>query len=129
MDLYRVLEGHDLVLADFEDLDPVLQQPTADLVAPVERSYSASGANHNQGKWVCWHFDFFEDTTWYAAVLAQFGLDAADNTDVTIYTRDERGGWELFEGIAHLPEATVDIKQSNYFLRDVDLYITDLVRL
>jgi hypothetical protein len=107
----------------------MVQQPTADLVAPVQRDYGASGANHNQGKWVCWHFDFIEDVSLYVSILTQLGLATAEFADVTIYTRDQRGTFKMYWGIAHAPEPTVDIKQNNFFFRDVDIYITDLVEL
>jgi hypothetical protein len=127
MSTYRAAVGHGgLALVD---LDVMVQQPTADLVAPVQRDYGASGANHNQGKWVCWHFDFIEDITLYVTILTQLGLQANDYAAVTIYTRDERGTFNMYQGIAHFPEPTVDIKQNNFFLRDVDIYITDLVLL
>lgn len=126
MSTYRVAEGTGHTLGD---LVVLVQQPSSDLIAPVERNYSASGANHNQGKYAVWHFDHFDGVTDYITVLSQFGLDDQYFNTVTIYTRDEWGTWRMYTGIAHLPEPKADIKQQNFYLRDIDIYITDLVQL
>lgn len=119
---YLVAPGFDVALVSLNVITP---QPQGDPVAPVERGYGASGYIHDQGSFVKLHWDFIESETEYLTLLTQFGLEAADNAEVTVYVRNSRFVWTRYNGIAQLPEPMQDMKWA-YFVRDVDIYITGL---
>jgi hypothetical protein len=123
---YRVGVGHDLALID---TDIMLQQPTAGLVAPVERHYGINGTIYDEGGFVRFVFEMIESDTLYQQLLGQFGLNDNFDSPVTIYARNDRMYWRHYNGIAHRPEPNVDAKWENFFLKDVVIYVTDLVEI
>lgn len=120
---YRVVVGHDMTLPG---LNTIIPEPTGDPVAPVERHYGASGKIHDQGGFLRLHWDYIETPEEYMTLLEQFGLDDSDQENVTVYARNARLVWTVYNGIAHLPEINVDARWREFYLRDVDIYITDL---
>ena len=122
---YKVVVGHGVIE---EDLITMIQQPFAPPVAPVERHYGISGAHYDEGLFVYFHFDFV-DSGIYASLLNQFGLQANETANVTVYARDDLLVWSIYEGIAHRPEPGVDAKWESFFLRDIRIYVTDMVKV
>lgn len=120
---YKVAVGHDVALISLVKIDP---EPTGDPVAPVQRQYSASGKIHEDAEFLRLHWDHIDSPTEYLALLTLFGLHDSHQEEVTIYCRDPRLVWTRYNGLAILPEVGVDAKWSNFFLRDVDMYIVDL---
>lgn len=123
---YRVAIGHDIA---FVDMDVMLQQPTAAMVAPVERHYSINATIHDEGGFVRYVFEMIESDTLYQQILGQFGLNDNYFSPVTIYARNDRLYWRKYNGIAHRPEPGPDAKWERFFLKDVIVYVTDLVEI
>lgn len=123
---YRVGIGHDLPL---ESTDVLIQQPMAGPVEPVERNYGISGKHHDQGAVVAFHFGHVDSPETYQALLGQFDLNDEEYANVTIYARNDRLYWRHYNGVAHRPEMGVDAKWSGFFLRDIYIYITDLIEI
>jgi hypothetical protein len=119
----RVLIGHDHVLVECLFITPT---PSTDPVAPVNRDYGVSGKHHDQGRFAVWRWSHVDGEDEYLDILVQLGLDDADTCEVTIYTKNERMIWTLYNAIAHLPEMGSDVKYQNFFPRDIAVYFTDL---
>ena len=120
---YRVGIGHDLAL---EDTDIIIQQPEANLVTPVERYFGIDGTHYEQNHYAVFHFGFIESDTLYQTILGQFGLNDNEIADVTIYARNDRMYWRKYNGVAHRPEIGQNASWNNMWLRDVNIFVTDL---
>lgn len=123
---YRVAPGHDVVLSSLLFIVP---EPKGNIVGSVDRKYSLSGANYDQGLFAVYHWDYFETEAEYQTALEFFDLVDQDYAPVTIYTRNKHFVFVRFNGIAHLPEFISDAKWDNFFIRDVNLYVTHLEEL
>jgi hypothetical protein len=126
MALYEVGVGHNLAP---ELIFPVFPEPRGDGAAPVDRKYAVSGEIEDIGLYIVLHWDHVNDEEEYWDLLEQFGVNVNDSSPVTLYARDKRFTYRTYNGIAHLPEPNTDIKQSNFFLRDINMYITHLVQI
>jgi len=120
---YRVGIGHDVVYASCVVLSP---QPMGDPVAPVTRNYGVSGKHQDQGKFLKLHWDHIDSPTTYLSLLTVLGLSSVDYANVSVYARSELFVLTMYNGIIHRPEPTQDMKWNNFFIRDLDIYITDL---
>ncbi len=123
MTIYKVAIGHDVPAVD---TDVIVPQPLGDPVAPVQRSFGASGVHHDQGGYVVFRWDFINSPTEYQALLAQFDLNSNETANVTITARNDRFYDRRYNGIAHRPEPNTDVKWNNFFIRDLSIHITDL---
>lgn len=123
MPAYSVATGHGHV---FSETSLIVPEPSGQLIAPVQREYSWTGAVHDRGQWCVLRWDFLETEAAYAALLLQFGLDEETFSPVTVYLRNNRGVFDLYNAIAQLPESGPDVKWSNFFMRDVSMTLTHL---
>jgi hypothetical protein len=104
-------------------------QPRGSGVIPVDRKYALSGKVYDDTFYTILHWDFIETQTLYFNILTLLGLTTVPSAPITLYTLDIRFGPRRFNGTAQLPEPTVDIGNRNFFLRDFDLLITNMVSL
>ena len=123
---YRVAIGHNVAAID---MDVILQQPQVNPVGPVERHYGVGGAHYDEGLFTVYHFGFIESPGAYANILGQFGLTDDDYCLVTVYAKDYRLAWRRYNGISRLPEPGSDAKWDNFFWRNIDIYVTDMVEI
>lgn len=123
MTVYKIGLGHDVPTID---LDPIVPQPKGDPVAPVERTYGASGVHHDRGGYVRYHWDFINSPAEYQTLLNFFGVNSDDTAEVTVIARNDRFYDRKYNGIAHRPEPLVEVKWEGFFIRDLDIYVTDL---
>jgi hypothetical protein len=119
----KVGVGHDIVLGLLDTIMPV---PSHQPVAPVQRFYSAGTSVHDQGKFVVFHWDVINDLAEYTNILDLFGLLVNPTSEVTVHVKNERLTYTLYNGTAYLPESGSDLKWSNFFARDINLYVCDL---
>lgn len=124
--IYMVGIGHDL---DVLDMDYVTPEPKGEPIGPIERFYGASGVHHDQGLYLKLHWDFINTPTEYQTLLGLFDLNSNETAEVTVYARNDRFYVRKYNGLAHRPEPNTDVKHNNFFIRDVDIYITDLVEI
>lgn len=122
MSTYKVAEGSGVALVSLVTVTP---QPRSDGVKPTRRSYSADGTPHDEGLHVQLIWDFVESATDLDDILDQFGLDVATSADVTIYVPNQLHVYTRYNGKAIRP----DIGRRDYFLRDLNIIIRDLVAL
>jgi hypothetical protein len=109
-----------------EDLIEVFQQPQADLVAPVVRDYGAGGEITEQGLFCCYHFSHVDDAETWQAILAQVNLMDNDSYPITFLAKNNRLVLKRYNGVAQIPEANQDVKWSNFFPRDMAIYMVDV---
>lgn len=126
MATHKVGIGHDIVLSSLVDITP---EPSSILAPPVQREYALSGRIHDYGLYQVLHWDYFESEGAYQTLLALFDLDTLDYSEVTVYTRMKRAGFARYNAIAQLPEGNSDIRLTNFFIRDVNIYLTHLEEL
>lgn len=122
MSTYKVKTGHNQALMDLVAIDP---QPASPGVKAGRRTYSADGAIHDENLYVQLEWSVVEDSTALDDLFDQFGLDSATTAAVTIYCPNQLHVYARYNGTAVRPE----IGRSNYFLRDVQIIIKDLVAL
>lgn len=121
---YLIALGHDVALVD---LDPIVPQPRTDTTtAPVVRNYGVSGAVHEQGLYIALLWSMLDPATEYQTLLGQFGLDGDLSAEVTVYVPDHEYVYTRYNGIAIRPEQGVDIRRTEYFIRDVTIRIIRL---
>lgn len=123
MSTYRVATGHDVALESLSDIDP---QPSSPGIEYTGTSEAASGAVSKQGPFVRLKFSVLEDATMYDSILTQFGLDAADYANVTVYVRDERWQWVRKNGRALLPLIGSEATWEQYFPRNITIIVRNL---
>lgn len=125
---YKVATGHGVALVSLNDMNP---QPRTDAtVRPVVRNESASGAIQEIGKYIELLWSMIETETQYTTLLAQFGLSATVLTNqVTIYVPNEVYTFARYNGIARFPQQGVDIRRSDYFIRDLRIIVNRLTAL
>lgn len=121
---YKIAQTHGISAATLTVVTP---QPTSPFAMPVLRSYSATPGFNDQGLCTVWHWDFWESESDWLAFLAIVGLDDQEVVPVSMRTRGKRGQFTVYDAYAYLPESDVDSKWSNFFMRDVNMYFTDLV--
>ena len=126
--VYRLLAEHNVSSLPL-DLNNIVPQPGGGFAYPVDRQYGLNGEINDSPLVLCFHWDFVADTDEYLDILEQFGLDENDTSEVTVWARDERMQGMYYEGTALLPEMKTDVKYGNFFPRDVDLYVVDLVEM
>lgn len=119
--------GYDLALVDLVALDP---QPRTDAtVQAVQRSYSANGSIHEQGGWIEMLFDALDGPEEYQTLLTQITLLDVLQVLGTWYLPDHAYRWGCYNGIVQRPAQGQDITRSGYFIRDVTLRVTHLVKI
>lgn len=123
MPLHKVGIGHDVAEVSLSTLTP---QPKGDPLAPTVRNYAPGGAFHEQGQYTCHHYDFLEDADQFEDVLNEYGLISDDRQDITFMAYSERMVWTRYNGTAIRPEMGQDVKFTNFFIRDVAIYIVDV---
>lgn len=123
---YLIGSGHDV---DLMALSSFTQEPSGEAVAPTERKYSLSGKVYDYGLFLVLRWDFFEEATDYYNMLEDLGLHNQDSAPVTIYCRTKRYTFARFNGIAQLPEPQTDTKLTNFFIRNVEMFITHMEQL
>lgn len=123
---YLIAPGHDVALGS---LQPFNIEPSGEAVTPAERKYGLSGKVHDYGLCLALHWNYFEESTDYYTMLELVGLESVDSCPVTVYARNKRYAFVRWNGIAQLPVPGEDAKLSNFFIRDINLYITHMVEL
>lgn len=115
--------GHDIVLGL---LNPIIPVPQHGSVGVVERNYGLGNFVHDQGLYVPFYWSHVDGESEYITILNLFGILGDDTSNVTVYVRNRRLQWTLYNGVAYLPEPREDMKWSNFFPRDITLYVCDL---
>lgn len=121
---YRVADGHDVVLGSLTVLDP---QPSSEGIQPTRRTFAASGSVKEEGLFIELEYSALEGATQYNDILIDFGIDALDTNDVTVYVRTPYYGYVRYNGTAVRPEVGRDIRWRQYFPRDVVILVKNLV--
>lgn len=120
--MYKIAQGHDRPSNDLVPLDP---QPRSQGVRAMRRTYAASGAVIEEGKYAELEFDAIDEET-YANILMQFGLTGALTAPVTVTLPEIYYAWNRFSGTAIRPALGDDVSRQNFFVRRVRLLIRDL---
>lgn len=120
---YKAAVGHNVAEISLTPLDP---QPRSMGIRPTRRAHPISGKSYEDALYVELEYSVLEDADQYEDVLEYFGLDDADEENVTVYVRDERWQWVRKNGIAHRPEIGKDARWQDYFPRNIVILITDL---
>lgn len=115
--------GHDIVLGLLDDIPYGVSHGSIQI---GDRSYGISPSVHDKTKFVVFHWDVLDSEAEYVQILTDFGLLGDDTCDVTVYVKNERLQWTLYNGTAMLPEAGEDMKWERFFPRNLDLYVCDL---
>lgn len=126
MAIHKVAIGFDVPMIDLVAIDP---QPTTHGVEITRRTYSANRHILDEGWFVVFRWSVLEaDEATLSLILGQFDLDGADLTaNVTIATPEAPTlAINRFNGIAHRPRVGEDIVRREYFLRNLEMYVTDL---
>lgn len=123
MENYRVGVGHDV---DTELLVLLNPQPRGDGAIPVDRKYGLTGTVYDDQLYTILHFDFTTADEEYWDMLAVFGINVNPSSPITLMARDIRFVERKFNGVAQLPEPNSDIRQDNFFLTGVNVFITHL---
>lgn len=122
---YRAATGHDIALASLVAVNP---QPRTDAtVQPVLRSDALSGAVHEQGLFIALQWSAIFTAAEYQALLTQFGLGTALSANVTVYVPNFQYIYTRYNGVAVRPEQGVDVRRTDYYIRDVTIRIIKLV--
>lgn len=121
---YKIATGHDELLINMDEIDP---QPEGKPITPTRRSYAPSGAIIDDGLYVELVWSTLPNATVYQALLAQFGLDAAKQADVTVVVRDDTLADVRMNGVAIRPSRFDNtLEWSDYMLRDVIILVRNL---
>lgn len=122
---YKAAIGHDIAALSLVLLNP---QPTSDGVQVTRRTYSGNRTIYDEGKYTIWRWNVVESEEQFDAILDYFGLDGPTPTaEVTINAPEAPHlAYNRWNGIAHQPQIGENIRRREYFLRDLEIYITDL---
>ncbi len=124
---YRVATGHGVALGSLVAVNP---QPRTDATTQaVLRSDALSGAVHEQGLYIALQWSAIFTASDYAALLDQFGVGAALNANVTVYVPNFEYVYTRYNGIAVRPQQGIDVRRTDYYIRDVTILIKNLVAL
>lgn len=121
--LYTIGQGHDVLEASMVALNP---QPFGQPVALADVSYGLGLASYGQGLYLLLHWDHIDSPEEYQSLMNQFNFDDGSPQEVTVRAQNSQLYWRKYNGVAWLPEVIADMKRSNFFIRDINLYITDL---
>ena len=103
------------------------QPRTEATTQPVLRSEAVSGAIHEQGLFIELLFSAIFTDTEYQTLLAQLGLTNALKAEGTWYLPDHQYTWRRYNGVAVRPQMGVDVRRTDYYIRDVTIRIKNLV--
>lgn len=123
MSQHLVAEGHDVAFGSLNVIDP---QPTSRGIQFTERVPNLDGSNNDVGPYCELVWQVLESEDDYLAVLAQFGLDDADESEVTVYIRDKRLQWAKYNATAVLPAIGSDGGWDDLSMRNVIILLRDL---
>lgn len=124
---YKVATGHGVALGSLATIVP---QPRADItVAPVQRNYAVSGSVHEQGLWIDLQWSMLDPVSEYTTLLTAFGLTSVLFANVTVLVPNHVYADTRYNGIAIRPQQGVEIRRSEYFLRDITIRVIQLVAL
>lgn len=124
---YKVATGHGVALGS---LNTIVPQPRADIVvAPVQRNYAVSGAVHEQGLFIDLQWSVLDPVSEYTTLLTAFGLTSVLFANVTVLVPNHAYTDTRYNGIAIRPQQGVEIRRSEYFIRDVTIRVIQLVAL
>lgn len=126
MSTYRVKTGHDQTLVSLTVLDPQPDDRHGGGIQYTRTTRAADGSLIKEGPFFPFTWKELEAAD-FATILSLFGVNAADNANVTVYVRDVNlSNWIRMNGIAQrpLPGETVtwDIRP-----KDLTIMVTDLV--
>lgn len=124
MTTYRVAVGHDIALASLTTINPTPRNGEIRALRTYGDTSALERALHCAFVW-----DVLETEAAYLAVLAQFGLDDALTSKVTIYTRSEIFDFKRYNGIAIQPEIGQDGAWERYFARNFTIHVKELEAL
>ena len=125
MTTYRVATGHDVVLGSLTVLDPEPSEQHGGGIQYTQLSYSASGVVSKQGAYFPFRWERLTATE-YDTILTDFGLDAADYADVTVYVRDtDLATWVRKNGVAQRPMPG-EMVSWDIHARDVTIIVRNL---
>lgn len=126
---YRLAVGHDVALEDLLVIDP---QPRSEGLAFARRTYAADGSVRQEAPYVVLMWDVLDDGDAFQALMAQFGLGMPGvlTAEVTL-SGPLDAFWQdaYFNGTAVRPQPGTDAVRRDYFLRNVQVVVRDLVTI
>lgn len=126
MSFYSAAPGWDVPSVDLVLLSP---QPASTGVQVARRTYSANRTIYDQGRFTVWRWNMVESDEVLADILDYFDLSITNTTRAVTIRAPEAPGfaYNRFNGIAHAPRLGETVARKEYFIRDLEIYITDLV--
>lgn len=121
---YLVGEGHDIALVSLVTIAP---QPRCEGLRYGRTTFAASGAVTREAAHAILIWDVIGTQEEYEDLLEQFGLDALVSANVTVTLPNALYTSTRYNGRAVRPAAGEGVQHSQYFLRDVQIVIKDLV--
>lgn len=118
---YMVKVGHDQPLVDL-----VVVKARSAGIEYTRRVDAISGKIYEDAPFVELEITALQDAAMYLAELTKFGLNDADEENVTVYVRDDRWQWTRKNGIAKKPRMRKDATWTESFPRRIVILITDL---
>lgn len=118
---YMVKVGHDQALVDL-----VVVKARSAGIQYTRRVEALSGKIYEDAPFVELEITALEDAAMYLAELTKFGLNDANQENVTIYARDDRWAWGRVNGIAKKPQMGKDARWREGFPSSIIILVTDL---
>lgn len=123
MTTYKVADGFNVALVSLNTIAP---QPSTEGIKATRRTFAASGAVLDEGKYIEFEFGIVGTVTAYQALLDLFGVKTALTNDVTVYVRDEVFSWVRMNGTAVRPEPGKDVQWRSFFPRNITILVRNL---
>jgi hypothetical protein len=120
-DVYQFADGHDNE-AGFAAADP--QPRSFGVKIPTTRYPVGGGFHRDGGRRTLWMYSSLTVAE-FQALLAAFGLDAAQENECTIRTTEDDRTWSNYNGTIGKPEID-DRNWRDGFYKDVEFEIRDL---
>lgn len=121
---YRVATSHNVALGSLVAVNP---QPRTDAATQaVLRSEGISGAIHEQGLYIALLWSAIFTDAEYQALLTQFGLGTSLYANVTVYVPNFEYVYKRYNGVAVRPQQGVDVRRTDYYIRDVTILVKNL---
>lgn len=118
---YMVKVGHDQPLVDL-----VVVKARSAGIQYTRRVEVISGKIYEDAPFVELEITALEDAAMYLTELTKFGLNDANQENVTIYVRDDRWQWVRVNGIAKKPQMGRDARWKDGFPSSIVVLVTDL---
>lgn len=126
MTTYKVGIGNGLSLGSLSEITP---QPRSTGVQRTRRSYAADSSIYQEAPFVLLEWVVLNDDNEYGTLLNQFGLVVGLTSPVTVLVRNEFWAFTLYSGTAVQPEMGATANWDNFFPRNIQILVRDLVAI